>query len=131
MEFFLVGDKEKHSQGAGTESSPGGRSGPQLARGFSALIANLGNIVDLCSPLVAYPQKPISESKLLLPQGSDFFSYVNEAHALLLQALSWSMEGTYPHPAMGIGGISSCQFSQGEHGCCHTLLWMWFACHLP
>lgn len=68
-----MGDKEKHSQGADADSFPGGRCGPQLAGGFSMLIANLGNIVDLCSPLVAYPPKSVSESSLLLPQGSDFF----------------------------------------------------------
>ena len=41
---------------------------------------------------------------------------MGKAHALLLQALSSSIGVTYPRTAVGVGGISSYQFSQDEHG---------------
>lgn len=73
--------------------------------------------------------KDSSESKLLLPRGSDLFSCMVKAHALLLQALNSDMEVPYPCTAVGVGGISSCQLIQDEHGRHDTLSWMRFACH--
>lgn len=128
VEYFLVGDKEKHSRGASTEVSPGGHCGPQIAGGFSAHCKSKKFHRSLF-PSSGISTKDTSEAKPLLPWGSDHFSCVGKAPALLLQALSSALEVTSPHTAQAVGGISSCQISQDEPGHHHMLSWMRFACH--
>lgn len=128
IEFFLDRDKEKHSHGAGTEViSRRALWSPDCRRLFSAHCKSRKYYRSLF-PSSGICTKNISESKLLLPQGSDPFSCTGKALALLLRALSSRIEVTYPHTAAGVGGISSWQFSQDEHGRHDTLSWMRFAC---
>jgi len=111
------------------KSSPGRHCGPQITGGFSALLANLGNIIDLCSPLVAYPLKTSQRPNCFFLGGQTFSPAWARLLLLLPQALSSDVEVTHPLATIGVGDISSCQFSQDEHGRHDTLSWMRFACH--
>lgn len=63
---------------------------------------------------MAYLQKTAQSPNCCFLGGQSFFPCVGKAYALLLQALSSNIEVTYPRTAVGMGGISSCQFSQAS-----------------